>query len=149
MNQTKSLGVVMFENNDADAFLWREFFDSAAQPYQMEVVSDGEEALRFVRDFPGSGKSIPSMFLVDLNLPMHDGLEVLRAIRETPALSNVPVAVLTGAITSHQQAALAELSPRFIRIKPILLDDFKNLAQEILDCANQQRRLERAATYGS
>ncbi len=52
---------------------------------------DGEEALQKVR------AEMPDMVLLDINMPLKDGFEVLQDIRSDPAVGHIPVIVLTAA----------------------------------------------------
>jgi CheY-like chemotaxis protein len=58
----------------------------------MNVVEDGERAISRLLDV---SKDKPDLVILDLNLPRRDGTEVLQAIRGTPALRNLPVAILS------------------------------------------------------
>lgn len=63
---------------------------------ELSVVSDGEEALAFLRgegDYAGS--PCPDLVLLDLNLPRIDGRQVLETMKSDPDLKTIPVVVLT------------------------------------------------------
>ena len=143
---TGPVHIVVIDDNPADVGLLREFFDQEGEPYRLEVLTDGEQALRFVREFAGQPeKPRPSLVLTELNLPKNDGLEVLQAMQATAAFSRVAVGVLTDGVAPRERAALARLHPRFIRIKPLDLEGFEKVAQEIWQCARQQRAIQAAA----
>ena len=57
--------------------------------YEVCVARDGEEALRLVESF------LPDLVLLDVMMPLRDGFEVCRRIRENPILRHVRVAMLT------------------------------------------------------
>ena len=61
-------------------------------PVEMTVVEDGERAILRLLDVT---KDKPDFVVLDLNLPRRDGTEVLKTIRSTPALRNLPVAILS------------------------------------------------------
>ena len=57
-----------------------------SEDYELEILKNGEEALRFVREHrTGIRQPEPCVILLDLHLPMYDGMAILRAIREAPA----------------------------------------------------------------
>ena len=58
---------------------------------------NGEEALKFLRD-PGNGR--PCVILLDLNMPVMNGIEFLKELRQDDLLKRIPVVVLT---TSEEQ----------------------------------------------
>lgn len=59
--------------------------------YDQVIARDGLEALNKVRD------ELPDLVLLDVNMPHKDGFTVLREIREDPAISHIPVIILTAA----------------------------------------------------
>ena len=58
---------------------------------------NGEEALKFLRD-PGNER--PCIILLDLNMPIMNGIEFLRVVKQDALLKRIPVVVLT---TSEEQ----------------------------------------------
>lgn len=97
------LDVVMVEDNPGDARLAREAFDAVNSRVRLTVVPDGSAALERLRD---SGDCVPSLVLLDLDLPGMDGLAVLRELKSDPALRQTPVVVFT---TSGDPADVREL----------------------------------------
>ena len=101
---TELARIVLIEDNPGDVLLLRKALDMQGHPYGLEVLTDGEEAVRFVRDHAHSIPA-PCFFLIDLHLPRYDGIMVLRAIREAPALSGQHVAVITGRVADSPAAS--------------------------------------------
>lgn len=58
--------------------------------YQVDVARDGGAALEFVKRHP------PDIVLLDLNMPVLDGLEVCRRLKADPATCLIPVMIITG-----------------------------------------------------
>ena len=71
------------------------------------------------------------MIVLDLHLPRHDGIEVLKAIRHEPVLSHIHVVVLTGNATRSETAELSRLNA-YYRTKPMTLDGYDDLAEDLL-----------------
>ena len=59
------------------------------QGYEVITAGDGKQALKLIK------KSIPDLILLDLNLPVMDGFQVLEALKKDDATKAVPVLVLT------------------------------------------------------
>jgi CheY-like chemotaxis protein len=67
--------------------------------FDVRTASDGREALEIVRDLRE-----PALILLDLKMPVMDGLEFRRRLLETPGVSEVPVVLLSGDSKSQRQA---------------------------------------------
>lgn len=98
--------VLLVEDDDDDAFLAREGLAEAGLKLELHRVSDGAECLDFLRR-QGRHEEAPrpDLILLDLNMPVMDGREVLIRKREDPALVSIPVVVLT---TSSSATDIAE-----------------------------------------
>ncbi|WP_133479808.1 response regulator [Cognatilysobacter segetis] len=91
--------ILLVEDNPDDVELTRLAFDEAKIANQLAVVGDGAEALDYLfargRFADRDPADLPSLVLLDLNLPKVDGREVLQAIRANEATRSLPVVVLT------------------------------------------------------
>src|ERR1700685_3381079 len=90
------ISVLLVDDDPGDVLLVREGFEDHKIGNMLSVVSDGVEALQYVRR-EGSYASAtrPDLILLDLNLPRKSGIEVLDEIKSDPALSTILVVVLT------------------------------------------------------
>ncbi len=97
------------------------------------VMRDGAAALDYLRregEYASRQEGNPAVILLDLKLPKVNGLEVLEAVRNTPALRSVPVVMLT---SSQEEADLLrsyELGVNAYVVKPV---EFKQFVSSIAD----------------
>jgi len=123
----------MIEDNPADVVLWRMALDGCGEEHSLEILPDGEAALKFVHAHrAGLHKPEPCVILLDLYLPKHNGLEVLRAIKDEPALAHIQVVVWTS-VASQGDLREVERLGAICRQKPGGLDEFQKLAIEVLE----------------
>jgi CheY-like chemotaxis protein len=87
--------ILLAEDNPADVYLIREALSEHGVDYKMRVVSDGRDLLRIItgEELSPETKNL-ELIILDLNLPRHDGIEILERLRDTD-LAHVPVVVLT------------------------------------------------------
>jgi CheY-like chemotaxis protein len=124
--------IVMIEDSPADIALIRHALNEQAEPYELELLSDGEMALRFVEDHrSGKRKPDPCVILLDLHLPKTDGIEVLKAIKHAPVLAHIHVVIISGLASPKEEAAIEALGGLY-RQKPTAWKQCLQLAAEIL-----------------
>jgi CheY-like chemotaxis protein len=71
------------------------------------------------------------VIVLDLHLPKHDGLEVLRAIQREPVLHHIHVMVVAGMASPGERAQLLRMGVD-VRSKPADLCGFERLASEVI-----------------
>lgn len=122
------LHILLAEDNRGDVLLIRRALDEHQIEHHLHVVTDGEEALRFVARMGKPGQEpCPDLMLLDLNLPKVSGGEVLREFRAHPECETTPVIVITSSDSSKDHALVAALGvSRYFR-KPMDFDSFMQL----------------------
>lgn len=124
------LRIMLVDDDEDDVRLTREALKECAVAPDLDVASDGEEALRRLRaDAPGGAR--PDIVLLDLNLPRLPGREVLRRIRAEPSLRAVPVIVLSTSEAEDDVAGCYELGANCYIPKPVGFGEFRRVVRAI------------------
>jgi CheY-like chemotaxis protein len=111
--------ILIIEDNPSDVFLLRHALDAIGEPFDLRVLTDGEEALKFVQEHRlGLHPPDPCVIVLDLHLPKYDGMAVLGAIKRAPALEHIGVLVLSGVVSSEEMQELLKLGVRRHSRKP-------------------------------
>lgn len=98
---TDPINILLAEDNEDDVLMIREAFDEANLTNIIDVVSDGEQAMRYLRrQPPHENARLPGLVLLDINMPRKDGFEVLEEVKGDARLRHLPVIMLT---TSHRE----------------------------------------------
>jgi DNA-binding response OmpR family regulator len=93
--------VLLVEDNYADVLLLREALQATRHKVALSVVTDGKEALDFLKNRGSHSRSaLPDLVILDLNLKGLGGKDTLDAIRRDPELCTLPVVILTGSDSS-------------------------------------------------
>jgi len=96
------------------------------QGYAVDEASDGEEALRKIREQP------PDLVLLDLQIPTRNGYDVVREVRQDPRLQAVPVvAVTASAMQGDREKVLAAGFTAYIA-KPVSLVQLRHEINQLL-----------------
>jgi two-component system response regulator len=127
--------ILLVEDNPNDVRLALHAFKKNRLANRIQVARDGAEALEFIFCTGAfAGRDIgnrPKVILLDLKLPLVDGLEVLRRIRDDPRTRTIPVVVLT---TSREEPDIAksyQLGVNSYIVKPVDFDQFVEAARQM------------------
>ncbi len=124
--------ILIIEDNSSDVFLLRRaLIAMRGENFDLEIAADGERALQMIDGRNGHGDMRPCVILLDLHLPKHDGLEILRAIRQSPVMSETRVVVTTNMASPKEVDELREMGVE-CRIKPANLREFEQLATDLI-----------------
>jgi len=117
----KTASIVVVEDNPADVLLIRKALEEKGIKCSLTCFENGETALR---NLSQQGRLLPDLILLDLHLPMADGVDVLGKIRGMPRFSNVPIVIITSSESPSDRQRTARMgAARYIR-KPSRLEDF-------------------------
>lgn len=119
----KSFRIVLIEDNPADVFLVKKALAEGSVNHSLTQFTSGSEAVRVLCSPGEPDAPIPDAILLDLNTPRTDGFEALRALKETPRLAGVPIAILTSSRARSDKHRASILGTRYIE-KPSQLEEF-------------------------
>ena len=129
--------LLIVEDDEDQRFFFQKSFEALGLNYKVQLAASGEEALAYLK---GEGKygdrtkfEFPSYVLTDLKMSPGDGFHVLEFIKETPALSVIPVVMLSSSDDADdiRQAYLLGASSYFV--KPTDVRDLRKLLKKIHD----------------
>jgi CheY-like chemotaxis protein len=141
----RMLEVLLADDNPSDVYLIREALREHAVDCMLRVVSDGKDALEVISGATGNADAGSiSLVILDLNMPRHDGIEILQKLRESVVLGSVPVVVLTSSDSPRDRVLANDLgATRYLR-KPSNLDEFLSLGAVFKDLLGQAKGMSRA-----
>jgi CheY-like chemotaxis protein len=134
MDRPDPIEVLLVEDDPGDVLLIREAFEHNKLANRLHVVSDGVEALEFMRrSGEHAGAPRPDLVLLDLNLPRKDGREVLAEVKDDAALRTIPVVVLTTSQAEEDILRSYDLHANAYVTKPVDFDRFIGVVRQIDD----------------
>jgi CheY-like chemotaxis protein len=126
--------ILLVEDSPGDVRLTREALRDGKVRNNLSVVTDGVEALAFLRrEGRYADAPRPDVILLDLNLPKKDGREVLAEVKADERLRRIPVVVLTTSADERDVLRSYELQAACYITKPVDLDQFIAVVQSIED----------------
>jgi chemotaxis family two-component system response regulator Rcp1 len=132
MRDGRPIEILLVEDNPGDARLAWEAIREAKVSNNLRWVSDGVEALAFLRREGKYEETLrPDLILLDLNLPRKDGREVLAEIKNDHNLRCIPVVVLTTSQAEEDILKAYHLNANCYISKPVDLEQFIKVVNAI------------------
>jgi CheY-like chemotaxis protein len=138
--------ILLGEDNAADVYLIRQAIKEHNLSCTLKVATNGAEVLQALKESlnrdpaPAPAGSALDLVILDLNLPRHDGLEILRFIRQTDELAHLIVVILTSSDSPADTKAAMELGAnRYIR-KPSNLESFMEIGAALQSLLENRRK---------
>jgi DNA-binding response OmpR family regulator len=126
--------LLIAEDNAADVGLIRLALRHYGLGFDVRVVNDGEEAIRFIEGVEADLTApCPALAVLDLNLPRIGGDEILRRVRRSAKWHRVPVIVMSSSLATRDREEALMWGASAYFTKPSELEKFLELGAVIKD----------------
>ena len=134
LNIGRPIEVLLVEDDLGDVELTKEVMEDSKVKLNLNVVGDGEEAMKFLRKEGQYDMVIdPDLIILDLNMPKKDGREVLSDIKSDEKLRYIPVVILTTSEAEEDIIKTYSTGANCYVTKPIGLEQFSKVVKSIED----------------
>ncbi len=125
------VNILLVEDNEDDILLLEDSLSQGRMLNLIQVVRDGREAMAYLRrEAPYTAATRPGLILLDINMPIMNGFEVLEQVKGDPSLRTIPIVMLT---TSDQELDIARSYAQgacsFVS-KPVDFDDLRKVIHQ-------------------
>jgi CheY-like chemotaxis protein len=97
--------ILIAEDNPADVKMVRRALVEYDITCELFVMTDGQQAFDIVEKIDSnSSYPVPDLMLIDLDLPIHDGMEIMQKVRASERCGQIPVIILTGSSSPDDKA---------------------------------------------
>jgi CheY-like chemotaxis protein len=127
--------ILVADDDQNDVFFLRRAFQKSGLEHSVVHVSDGQEAIEYLRG--GSNYSdrarfpLPALLLLDLKMPKVDGFDVLNWLRGRADFKEMPVVVLSSSSREDDIQRARSLGADDYRVKPADFEQLLVLAQDV------------------
>ncbi len=130
-SQEKELNILLIEDNPDDVLLTKLASKDVGINGKFEVVNNGKSAIEHLTNIISMGKTFPDLILLDINLPVVNGFEVLKLIKSNQSAGSIPTVVFTSSDSiSDMKYSYEHGADLFVR-KPNNINDFKEVMKYI------------------
>lgn len=136
-----NLFILLIEDSNDDALLIERQLQKAGLEFELRVVSNGDEAIRYlIGDGEYSDRDkfpLPSLILLDLDMPCKSGFDELARIRDQPSLQVIPLVVLTASDDYESFRKALSLGANWYLLKPPSAESLQWVIDELLWASSQ------------
>lgn len=126
---SKQLTILHIEDDKVDSMVIKRAIGKLVSPYNIESAHNGLDALMLLRGLSDIKIKRPDIILLDINMPLMNGLEFLKELREDPELKDIHVCVLTTSEDETDVKTAYEYNVAGYFIKPLNISDFDDRFQ--------------------
>ena len=118
--------ILIVEDDPSQAVLVQRVLRRARLANPLHASDCGDDALAYLfGETPYEDRDrhpLPALVLLDLNLPRHSGLDILRRLRTEPQLASIPVVMLSASTDSDDINRAFDLGASSYLVKPVAFD---------------------------
>jgi chemotaxis family two-component system response regulator Rcp1 len=122
--------ILVVEDNDADVFLLQEAVSLYKLGVELHVVENGALAIAYIENADNDDAALcPCLCLLDMNLPLKGGAEVLRCLRASSRMAEIPAIVMTSSRSQLERDEIMRLGASAFFHKPISYSEFMDIGK--------------------
>lgn len=132
MKKLRNLHILIAEDDSDDSEVISESFQKHPLFSKVEMVKNGKELLDYLKN---EKNPKPDLILTDLNMPIINGLEVLKEICNHPDLKQISTFAYSTASSAIYKAKCIDLGAKAFLTKPTEISEFDEIPQQIIQIA--------------
>ncbi|MCB8999110.1 MAG: response regulator [Bacteroidales bacterium] len=132
--ESRIKNILLVDDSANDVTLIKSALHATHLANEISVAENGEEALDFLYkrgNYVNRKDDNPIFIILDIKMPLMDGIEVLTAIRSDASFNKVPVIMLTSSRNESDLQKCYDLGANSFVVKPIEINDFMRVVREI------------------
>ena len=124
--------LLLVEDNEVDTWLTQDTLRESRAPVRVHIVADGKEALDFLRkNAPFEQAPTPDVLLLDLNMPVMTGIELLQFLKSSESFKRIPVVVLSTSSHPKDVQAAQQFEAAAYLTKPLSVDQILPILEDL------------------
>lgn len=129
MHPSTTSKILYVDDDSDDRYFLSLSLSEAGAAADLICADNGEEAINYLNSHPSD---LPSLIVLDLNMPKWDGRKILSYIKKQPQLSVIPVVIFSTSESETDQEACARLGATSYFKKPFHFDGYKQIISSFM-----------------
>ena len=127
MNDFAKPWVILLDDDEDDRFLVHQAFRAYSATYLLQALEKPQELFQLLDD----SVVLPALILLDLNMPLMNGFEVLKQLRSRVAYAAIPIVILTTSEAESDRRLAHDLGANSFITKPPTLGQFLDIVIQL------------------
>lgn len=130
MNQTTTSTKILYADDDSDDhFFLRESITSTGLPADIVYLTDGDQVIRYLEK---AGDDLPSLIVLDLNMPRLNGKQTLERLKTDDRFSNIPVIILSTSTNKMDKEFCTSRGAASYLVKPGHFEGYREVVRNFV-----------------
>ena len=108
--------ILLAEDDEDDKEFIKLAFEKVSTKHRLHITENGQEALNYLLPLPDT--DLPCLIVLDLNMPILNGLQTLEALNEVPKFQNIPKVIFTTSDSLEDKARCLSKGATDYMVKP-------------------------------
>lgn len=124
----KDFNILLVDDDSVDRELFKDAINLSRKNVHITEASDGQAALQVLE----TSGMLPDVIFLDLNMPVKDGRETLRQIRNNDVFSSIPVCILSTSNAHFEVSSAYKSGANLFLVKPLNFKDLIEMLSSLL-----------------
>jgi CheY-like chemotaxis protein len=130
MSQSTNTRILYVDDDSDDCYFMGLSLSETGTAADLICATDAEEAIKYLN--AADAASLPSLIILDLNMPKWDGRQTLSYIKKQQRLSNIPVVILSTSENKLDQETCTQLGATCYYKKPFHYEGYKQIIKNFM-----------------
>jgi len=122
--------VLVVEDDEDDQEFIALAFNKATSKHKLHITNNGQEALEYLSNL--SLQHLPCLIVLDLNMPVLDGVQTLEALKKMDRYQDIPKVIFTTSDSSDDRAKCLAIGANGFVVKPHNMKEIVNTIENLL-----------------
>ncbi|TWW00399.1 response regulator [Chitinophaga pinensis] len=125
--------ILLADDDIEDRFIMQDAFNAINLPEVPLLVEDGEKVLEYLSETHRNAGVLPSLVVLDLNMPRLSGTQTLRELKSRDAYKDIPVIIFSSSLNVIEMHECKQLGALSYMVKPFTYEEYLLSAQHFYD----------------
>ena len=129
--------ILIVDDDPDERLIFTDYFTAVCEDFDMEFVSNGMLALSHLESITENW-SLPQLIVLDLNMPVLNGVETLKRLKSNDRFKSIPVIIFSNADDDRERKMCAMLGADSFFLKPSTLDEAEKIGMHFFEAIEKK-----------